>query len=217
MPPIPGHDVYLTIDFDLQHAIETALWPEGRAGAAVIMDVHTGELLAAVSKPGYDLNRFSGRDQHRGLRSAAQRSADATLQSLLACRLSAWLDLQDRVVDGGAGEPDRARRPTVATVPRLLSRRQSRLQCWEDKGHGSRCRCCTGSSSRATSTSTRWRGRSAIDRLAATARRLGLGHVTGFDLPEERGLIPDTEYYDTDLRPARLDHDVGGQLHHRPG
>jgi penicillin-binding protein 2 len=38
-----------------------------------------------------------------------------------------------------------------------------------------------------------------IDRLASTARRLGLGHATGFDLPEERGLIPDSEYYDRTL------------------
>ena len=58
-PPIAGHDVELTIDFDLQNTIENELWPADRAGAAVVMDVHTGELLAAVSKPGYDLNRFS--------------------------------------------------------------------------------------------------------------------------------------------------------------
>jgi penicillin-binding protein 2 len=38
-----------------------------------------------------------------------------------------------------------------------------------------------------------------VDRLASTARRLGLGHVTGFDLPEERGLVPDTPYYDRTL------------------
>ena len=58
-PPVPGHDLELTIDWDLQHAIETELWPPGKAGAAVVIDVRTGELLAAVSLPGYDLNRFS--------------------------------------------------------------------------------------------------------------------------------------------------------------
>jgi penicillin-binding protein 2 len=58
-PPIAGDDVYLSIDFELQQAIESQFWPEGRAGAAVVMDVKSGALLAAVSKPGYDLNRFA--------------------------------------------------------------------------------------------------------------------------------------------------------------
>ncbi len=35
-----------------------------------------------------------------------------------------------------------------------------------------------------------------IDRLAQTARRLGLGARTGFALPEAPGLIPDSGYYD---------------------
>ncbi len=35
-----------------------------------------------------------------------------------------------------------------------------------------------------------------IEHLAQTARRLGLGAPTGFDLPEERGLIPDPAWYD---------------------
>lgn len=49
-----GNDVVLTIDNDLQYAAYTAL--EGHKGAAVAMDPRTGEILAMVSLPSFDVN-----------------------------------------------------------------------------------------------------------------------------------------------------------------
>ena len=53
--PVPGRDVYLTIDFDLQEIAETALAEavlgnEARGGELVMADPRTGEILAAVSR-----------------------------------------------------------------------------------------------------------------------------------------------------------------------
>ncbi len=56
---IPGHDLRLTIDLDLQRAAEQAM--EGRNGALVAMDPHTGEILAMVSRPTFDPNQFAVR------------------------------------------------------------------------------------------------------------------------------------------------------------
>ncbi|MBB5345590.1 penicillin-binding protein 2 [Tunturibacter empetritectus] len=56
---IPGKDLKLTIDLDLQIAAEKAL--DGKNGAIVAMDPHTGEILAMVSRPTYDPNQFSVR------------------------------------------------------------------------------------------------------------------------------------------------------------
>ncbi len=53
----PGKDLHLTIDLDLQRVAEQAL--EGKNGAIVAMDPHTGEILAMVSRPSYDPNQFS--------------------------------------------------------------------------------------------------------------------------------------------------------------
>ncbi|HUU22107.1 MAG TPA: penicillin-binding transpeptidase domain-containing protein [Phycisphaerae bacterium] len=58
IPAEPGRDVHLTLDLDLQREIATEL---ARPGAAVVLDVATGEVLAAVSLPEYDLNTF-GKD-----------------------------------------------------------------------------------------------------------------------------------------------------------
>jgi len=57
--PIPGNNVFLTMDMDLQRISERAL-RNANAGAAVVVDVSTGRILAAVSKPGFDPNEMSG-------------------------------------------------------------------------------------------------------------------------------------------------------------
>ncbi len=56
---IPGHDLRLTIDLDLQRVAEQSM--EGRDGALVAMDPHTGEILAMVSRPTFDPNQFAVR------------------------------------------------------------------------------------------------------------------------------------------------------------
>jgi len=57
VPPEQGDDLTTSIDVDLQQAAETALGD--RTGAAVALDVRTGEVLVIASRPAYDLNRLS--------------------------------------------------------------------------------------------------------------------------------------------------------------
>ena len=53
---VPGQNLQLTIDLDLQAAAEIAM--DGRRGAVVAMDPRTGEVLAMVSRPSFDPNVF---------------------------------------------------------------------------------------------------------------------------------------------------------------
>jgi penicillin-binding protein 2 len=55
--PIQGHRLTTSLDIDLQQAAEDAIGDE--TGAAVAVDVRTGEVLVMASKPAYDLNLFS--------------------------------------------------------------------------------------------------------------------------------------------------------------
>ena len=55
--PKQGEDLITSIDIDLQLAAETALGE--RTGAAIALDVRTGEVLAIASHPSYDLNDLS--------------------------------------------------------------------------------------------------------------------------------------------------------------
>lgn len=55
---IPGNNLQLTIDLDLQAVAELAL--EGKRGAVVALDPRNGEVLAMVSRPSFDPNAFTG-------------------------------------------------------------------------------------------------------------------------------------------------------------
>lgn len=60
LPPVPGKSVTLTLDLTLQKAVEKALVandPETR-GAALVLDVNSGDILAMASAPAFDLNMF---------------------------------------------------------------------------------------------------------------------------------------------------------------
>jgi penicillin-binding protein 2 len=62
--PVQGHNLTTSLDIDLQQAAEGAMENgEGkdRNGAAVALDVRTGEVLVLASKPDYDLNAFMPR------------------------------------------------------------------------------------------------------------------------------------------------------------
>jgi len=54
--PVQGHNITTSLDIDLQLAAEEAIGD--RTGAAVALDVRTGEVLVLASKPDYDLNSF---------------------------------------------------------------------------------------------------------------------------------------------------------------
>jgi penicillin-binding protein 2 len=57
--PSVGNSLVLTIDLDIQKSTEEAFGEQ--AGAAVAMDINTGEILAFVSKPDFDPALFAGR------------------------------------------------------------------------------------------------------------------------------------------------------------
>ena len=59
--PVQGRNITTSIDIDIQQAAEDAMKDgdgKDRKGAAVVLDVRTGEVLALISKPDYDLNTF---------------------------------------------------------------------------------------------------------------------------------------------------------------
>jgi penicillin-binding protein 2 len=57
--PVDGQRMQLTLDFDLQQALEDAFTQSGYAGAAAFLDPKTGEVLAMTSRPSYDPNDFA--------------------------------------------------------------------------------------------------------------------------------------------------------------
>jgi penicillin-binding protein 2 len=56
--PHPGAEVVTTIDRRVQEAAEAAM--DGKAGSVVVMDPRTGDVLATVSTPAFEIDRFTG-------------------------------------------------------------------------------------------------------------------------------------------------------------
>jgi len=64
LPPIDGFDIILNIDEAIQNITEQALDDvydkyTAKGATAVVMNPHTGEILAIANRPSYDLNSFS--------------------------------------------------------------------------------------------------------------------------------------------------------------
>jgi penicillin-binding protein 2 len=74
--PLPGRNLRLTLDVDLQRAAQKAIqvgvevahhadprpYPRAENGAVVVMDIHTGAIRAIASYPDVDLNSLVGRN-----------------------------------------------------------------------------------------------------------------------------------------------------------
>jgi len=70
--PVPGRDLKLTLDAELQVAIDKAFRGELAGGVAVV-EVKTGRIIGLYSKPGYDPNALSGAQGKAAIRQTFQQ------------------------------------------------------------------------------------------------------------------------------------------------
>ena len=89
--PIPGQDIHLTIESNLQKAADDAL-PVGKKGVVIVSSPH-GEVLAMVSRPSFDPNLFTMGDTYK-----ASSSAYQSIESILADNENQ--PLMDRAISG---------------------------------------------------------------------------------------------------------------------
>ncbi len=80
--PLPGRDLRLSIDIELEQAIEKAMRPH-LSGAVVVVEVRTGRLLALYSKPDFDPNDLSGGAGKGRVREAFNRLYPDPLRPML--------------------------------------------------------------------------------------------------------------------------------------
>lgn len=194
--PVAGLDVVLTIDLDLQRALEDAMVNIKR-GAAVAMDPRDGSVLAMVSKPPFDPNEFS-----RGLSFArwSELNAGGAYPLLNRAIQSAYPPASTfKIVTMLAGLENGLAQPyshevTGCSGGYFFGGR--RFGCWKKEGHGNLD--MTGALEHSCDVFFYQLSlRMGLDPLQHTARALGLGERTGIDLPNEtRGLVPTNAYYD---------------------
>src|SRR5579862_6931881 len=189
-PAVPGHNLKLTVDIDLQIAAEEAMGDKN--GAMIAMDPHTGEILAMVSRPTFDPNDFAvriSRDEWNKLVTdpdkpllnkaiQAQLAPGSTFKILMS--VAGWQEGIAQTLNvhcnGGATFYGR------------------RFGCWVKTGHGAvdLTRAIYQSCDVFFYTLAEKLG---IDRIAKYATEMGLGQKTGIDLPNEvTGVMPSEEW-----------------------
>ena len=189
-PAVPGKNMTLAIDLDLQQ--EAARWLDGpeKVGAVVAMDPRNGEILALVSAPSYNPNLFSHRLQ--------QKDWDALIQDPNH-------PLQNRAIQNtySPGSTFKIVMATAGLTEGVFDDHTAVLctgaksfygrpfRCWRKEGHG------TVNAHLALKLSCdvyfyTLGQKLGIDKIAHYARMFGLGSATGIDLSgEKKGLVPD--------------------------
>ncbi len=189
--PVPGQDIYLTIDLDLQQAAERAL--SGKVGAVVAIDPNTGAILAMASSPKFDPKAFArglSRKEWARLNDKVKRPLqNKTIQDRYAPGstfkiIMAAAALQEHVVDPSTR--------FFCSGRFRLGRRVFR--CWDWRGHGQ----TNLYKALVESCDIYFYNvglRLGIDKIVKYARAFGLGEKTGIDLPgESPGLVPTRQW-----------------------
>ena len=188
---VPGHNVYLTLDRDLQETAYEAL--KGKEGSIVALEVHSGAVLALANTPAFDPNVFArgitaeewralGQDQAHPLNNRAvqgQYPPGSAFKIVLAIAA-----LEENVID-----PET---PLLCHGSMAFGNRVFRD--WKKEGHGA-VDLHKGIVQSCDVYFYQLGQRIGIDRIAKYARALGLGEKTGIALDDEKpGLIPDSEW-----------------------
>ena len=187
----PGNDYMLTIDIGIQQFAAARFGLE--SGAAVVLDVHSGDVLAITSTPGFDPNAFNvGLDQAEWQRllnhprapltnkaTAGQYPPGSTYKMMVALA----------ALEAGLITPDHR-----VYCPGYVELDNRRFHCWRKQGHGT-LRLVKGISHSCDVYFYDIAKRVGVDAIGAMARRFGFGERSGIGLPSEKaGLVPSRDW-----------------------
>ncbi|HEV2675164.1 MAG TPA: penicillin-binding protein 2 [Aliidongia sp.] len=184
----PGEEIATTIDMALQDFTMRRLRSEESA-TCVVIDVVTGEILTMASSPSYDANTFT-----QGLTNAVWGALNTDPHT----------PLNNKAIQG-VYPPGSTFKPVVAMAalesgmitadfrvncPGVFTLGDHDYHCWQHRGHGT-LDLHGGLKNSCDVYFYEVAMKIGVDRVAAMANRLGMGELTGIDIPNERpGIIP---------------------------
>lgn len=195
--PVPGQDLYLSLDLGLQRIISDTLESEEYNGAGVAIDPRNGEVLAMYSNPSFDANLFVNGISHEDyntLRNSPRKNlfnralngsyapASTIKPMMVLAALHEYIVTPDLTVDcsGSYRIPD--------------YEHTKRFFCWKRTGHGK----MNAHSSIVQSCDVYYYNigkELGIARIHSYLSQFGLGKPTGIDLPNESaGILPNRHW-----------------------
>ncbi len=187
----PGEKLQLTIDARLQQKAFDLYGEE--SGAAVLMNVNTGEVLAFVSTPSYDSNDFVNGVSSKIYSGLLNNEKTPLLNKAIAGQYAPGSTFK-MIVALAALEEGIITKDTKVYCSGRMQIGNHYFHCWKRAGHGDlnvvealqhSCDIFFYEVAKEVG----------IEKIAAMARRFGLGELTEIELAgEKRGLIPDKKW-----------------------
>ncbi len=188
---VAGRNLQLTIDLDIQAVAELVM--QDRVGSIVALDPRNGEVLAMVSRPAYDPNKFAFRIRNADWKELVNNPYNPLLNR----------STQAQFAPGSTFKPIMALAGLeMGTIDDNWSVRCSGgasffghyHKCWVKRGHGT-ISLINGIVHSCDVFFYNLGNKLGIDSIAQYAEMTGLGRRTGIDLPhEEAGLVPSTKW-----------------------
>ena len=188
---IPGKDVQLTIDSRLQQKAFELFGEE--SGAAVLLDVHTGEILAFVSAPSFDPNMvtqgLSTEDWNALLHNERNPLTDKAISGQYSPGSTFKMIVALAALEAGVIKPETR---TYCAGKMFLGNHA--FHCWKKEGHG-HLNVVEALQHSCDIFFYETAQKLGIEKIADMARRFGLGSKINIGLENEKaGLIPDKEW-----------------------
>ncbi|MBN8891847.1 MAG: penicillin-binding protein 2 [Rhodospirillales bacterium 70-18] len=187
----PGQDVTLTIDATLQSQVLGHLGEE--SASAVVMDVRNGEVLAMSTNPSFDPSLFnSGVSQAQWVEWTSNRRAPLINKAVAGLYAPGSTF---KMVVALSGLEAKSISPTETVFcPGYLDFGDRRFHCWKRGGHG-HLDMRGGLKNSCDVYFYEVARRTGMDRIAAMAKRFGLGVKLDIELPGTRtGFVPTREW-----------------------
>lgn len=190
--PVPGHNLFLTIDLDVQLAAAKAMRDRNFNGTVVALDPRSGEILAMVSFPSYNPGLISGREVDQKIWGSLSQNPERPLRNRA---------IQDHYPPGStfklllsvAGLAEGVINPkSTINCAGHWQFGSRRFHCWKRHGLVDFFRSIRES---CDVFYYQVGDKLGVDRIAKYARLFGFGAKTGIRLSgEQTGLIPDSEW-----------------------
>jgi penicillin-binding protein 2 len=183
VPPVPGRDLHLYLDLDLQQYI-AEIWPQDQTGAIVAIDPQTGGVLAYYSHPSYDPNVWIGGISNEAYRDLMEDPKRPLLDRVVGSgqpAASTWkLAVAGMALDLGVIRADEYM-PQACTGSFFYGRV---ARCWYAPGHG-RQNLIEGIKNSCNVYFYQVGVRIGLKRFLESGTRLGFAQRTGIDVPHE--------------------------------
>lgn len=191
--PVPGKNLYMTLDMELQEYMEEQFKEDKRVGAFIAMDPKTGELITMVSYPTYSLNMFSSQilneDWQKIINDPGRPLTNKTIAGEYppgsVFKVVSAISFLENGIDPKEKYLDRNGYYEIG---------KWRWRAWKAGGHGY---VDMKKSIVESANPYYYRLADQIGHkpIVETAHIFGLGEKTGIDIPgEKRGILPDVEW-----------------------